>query len=558
VRSAVAVATTAVVLVALTAALHAPVLADLSNLRILGAFHDGHVWAFDRIAHLITGEEPWSRTTAMAAFPGKLDIRYLAWVPALLALPFRPLLGPLGAYNAVVLLSPALAGLAAWGLFRKALDADAWTAGAGAVTYALCPFALGNLANGQTEKASHWLLPLFLWALTALLEGPGWILPSLGLVLATLAAAFTEPTLTLLVPLAAACQGVAALVGARGRRGPVLARLLVASALAAAALAPAWRYYTGPAVPDASTLNPGPEFSADVLPDPPPIAQPEDTFLGRGRRETNPELCNHVTYLGLPLLAAALVLSARRRRGWGLALAWAVTGTLVAFGPHLASGGQYVRWHGQTLRMPAWILESLHYPLRDAGMWYRVILLGSLGLSAALATGTTFQRRRWIGILLAWALALASVADGVHATWGLWPRPVARVPGRALLAQMASDPHPGGVIDLPMDTDTYGNGVHLVSAVFHGRPTTSLAAHTRVAEMPNLSKVWKDVEEATVTGQPDLTRAALCRRGYRYVVWRPNLRSFGRELSAWTAILGSPRTEDGTRIWILDDLEPAP
>lgn len=530
--------------------LHQGVLGDPAHLRILGAFHDGHVWAFDRMARGILGQEPLGLTTPMAAFPGRLDIRYIAWVPALLALPFRPFLGPLGAYNVVVLLSPALAALAAWGLFRRVLRANPWTAAISSLAWAFCPFILGNLANGQTEKASHWLLPLFLWALGAFLEGPAWVLPGLALVLATWMAAFTEPTLTLLLPLAAVCQG-AWWVWVAPKRPMALLRLVLAAMLAMAALAPAWAYYMGPPVEGASVLNPGPEFSGDILPDPPPVATFGDTFLGTGRREINPALCNHITYLGLPLLATLLVLGWRRARGRGLVLAWFLTGTVLAFGPRLAWDGQWVRVDGRHLLLPAALLDLAGYPLKQAGMYYRVILLGSLGLAGLLATSTTWIRRPWVGVALAWILGVGAVADGVRATRPLWPRPVAAVPAASLLERMGQDPVPGAVLDLPMETDTWGNGLHLLSAVLHGRATTALAAHTRISDTPNLARVSEDLSAAFVAGDSEGTRSRLHERGYRYVVWRTQPRSFGRGLPGWTTVLGTPMVEDGVRYWVL-------
>lgn len=529
-------------LVLITAALHAPLLHDIRGLRVLGAFHDGHVWAFDRIAHIVTLQEPLALTTSLAAFPGSLDIRYLAWVPALLALPFRPLLGPLGAYNAVVILSPALAGLAAWLLFQRVSIAGPWTAAGASLSYALCPFALGNMANGQTEKLSHWLLPLSLWALCRFVESaPRWS-SILLLVLTIWAAAFTEPTLTLILPVASLALGVWILGSAdASERRQKLLRLLLAALIAALALLPAWLYYHGAPVPGASVLQPGPEFSGDLLPDPPPVALLGETFLGSARRETNPALCNHVTYLGLPLILVAGILSLRRFPGRGLGLAWGVLGTVLAFGPRLAHNGRWFQIEGGSLWLPAHLLDLAQYPLEQSGMYYRFILLGSLGLGGLLAGGLSGSRRAWIGALLAWILGLGAVADGVRATAPLWPRPVAAIPGAESLREMAQDPLPGAVLDLPMETDTHGNGLHLLSAVLHGRPTTALAAHTRIAETPNLHAIEADLQASIVAGDTDATRALLYRRGYRYVVWRPGLSSFGRDLAGWSRLLGLPR-----------------
>lgn len=541
---------------AVAAWLHRPMLADPAGMHLLGAFHDGHVWGFDRIAHLITGQEPFELSTPAAAFPGRADVRLLAWIPAIFVTPLNLVAGPLVAYNAAVLLTPVLSALGAWLLFRRLTGGRSWVAAAAALSYALCPFALGSLANGQVEKANHWVLPLFCWSLWRILQD-GCGVRNVGiLVLVTMAGVFTEPTLALLLPFAAVAQAFHALVVAPSPRLPVLGRSVAAAGLAACALLPAWLYFTGAPQEGATALEPGTEHPALELPRPSPLAQPEELLWAPAHLEQNPELANHVTYLGLALFLAATVLSVRRFPARGLAWAWVGLGVLLALGPRLASGGQYVLSDGRALRLPAWILEQAGYPLAVGGMYYRAVALASLGLSSLLAGGASVVGARRpgrvdlpVGAAVAWVVCALALADGIHATARLWPRPAAPVPGRALLQELAGDSTPGAVLDLPLETDTTGNGAHLLAAVFHRRPTTALASHTRVEHLGNLARVEASVQEAARLGGPAAARSALLASGYRCAIWRSGIRSYGRERSGWTAILGNPVAVDGLFYW---------
>ena len=78
-----------VVAVAVTLALLGVVPWELRHQRLVGAFHDGHVWAFDHLARMLVGLEPLSGQTSRIGYPGPVLGRFIGWVPALLAAPRR-------------------------------------------------------------------------------------------------------------------------------------------------------------------------------------------------------------------------------------------------------------------------------------------------------------------------------------------------------------------------------------------------------------------------------------------------------------------------------------
>ena len=108
-----AVATLVLVAVVITSLLHWPLPLQLNSAEVHAHFHGSHVWCFDHIVAMLTGAEPFEHHTRRIGFPESVQLRFIAWVPALASAPLRLFLGPLGAYNFALLLSPAFSALAA-------------------------------------------------------------------------------------------------------------------------------------------------------------------------------------------------------------------------------------------------------------------------------------------------------------------------------------------------------------------------------------------------------------------------------------------------------------
>ncbi len=539
----------AVVAALVMAALLWPIPLELRSRRLDGAFFDGHVWCFDHIYRMLIGQAPWSLTTDRMGFPDPTEIRFIGWIPGLAAAALRPLLGPLGSLNAVVLLSPVAAALAAWALARRALSVPSWIAAAAALTYGLCPYALGSVSNGQIAKFSHWVLPLVLLAFAELVHGRRKVLGGTGLVLATVACSFTSPSMTLFVPFATGLWGVWAILDRRGARPRTALLAGAALALTALSMLPAWRYYAGGIGDD--SFAPGAHLEDGHVPlAAPPMARPADILLGTTPRQVNPELSSHVTYLGLPLLLATLPLSFRRFRGRSLAWALVAVGVVVALGPRLAEGEAYVTLGGRHLAMPAALLDRAGYPLAVSGMYYRSIVVASLGLCLVLGAGLGRLAPRW-AIPLAWVLAAVGIADGVRATGELWPCPSQPYSDREALTEIAADPTPGAVLDFPMETGSYGNGLHMLAAVFHGRPTTALLKITNLESDPALSSVDFQLIVAAAAGSPQHARTSLRAKGYSHVVYRTDVRDLGGSSARLEAIFGPPMRRGKLLIWPL-------
>jgi len=546
--NAAALAVAAVVATVVTAALHRPLLDELTTARAGTAFHDGHIWAFDHISRMLLGDRPLSQLTDAIGYPATVRAPAIAWLPALAAAPLNPLLGPLGAYNLVVLLSPAVAVLAMAGMLRHLTRCHPWIAAAGGLAFALCPYALGCLASGQTAKFQHWLVPLYLWMLSAGIRGPRWPLALAAAGIVALATGFTSPSTAVLLPLLAFPWAVIVALKAPRPRLPSLLRALAVLAVTAACLLPAQRYY--------GNLRHGIHPSAfepgianwDRLSTPAPVAQPEGVSLGRGGLAWDVHQTSHVTYLGLPLLAAMILLSLRRFRGRGLAWTAVGVGVIVAIGPYLISGGAFVEVGGNRLALPARLLEVVGYPLARTGTYYRAVLLASVGLSLALAGGLSTRRAGWM-ILAAWAVALLQVGDGWRVTRSLWPRPAEPIEGRLALEQMRDDPVAGAVFDLPLEAGTYEGGVAMLASVVHRRPTTALPRQSK-RYLPRVDALARNLETALAAGSVE-GRGQLADLGFRYVVLRPWLTDEGTRERLVTG-LGSPDLDGDILVWTLD------
>ncbi|MCB9760621.1 MAG: hypothetical protein H6739_12335 [Alphaproteobacteria bacterium] len=533
----------ALVATAVTLALHHPVLPLARTHVPVSAFHPGHVFIFDHIARMVTGDAPWSLVTERLAYPVGAELRPIAWVPALLTLPFRPLLGPIGAYNAVVWMSPALSALAAWGLIRRLTGAGPLAAAGAALPFALSPFALGCLASGQTAKVQLWALALPLWAASVALERPRLGLPLLaGTVVA---ASFTSPSLTLQLPFA---LGLVALGGlSLGWRGA--ARGAGALGVAALSMLPAYLFFravTGGHDPDGPVQALQPALRPTLMEDiGNAIARLRATLLPFPELPVEPTDTAHLTVLPWPILVVALLALPWSRKGRWIGLGLAIAGFLLASGEYLWWAEGFVEVGGHLLGLPALYLGRLGYPLSDSGMYYRAIATTTLGLSILLAAAAARVGGRR-GALLAVLVGLAATAEAVRVTAPLWPRaPYAPIPA-ALAARMAEDPVPGAVLDLPMEH--HGNHAegYMLAAVQHGRATIGAPLLLRPEDLPHLAALERDVVAALEAEDPD---AALRALGFRYVVWHPIGWDGGPGEADVAAALGPGTLEEGVRWW---------
>ncbi len=514
-----------------------------------GFFGGGHVWVMDHVAAMLFGERDWSFATDRIGWPRAVELRPLALVPTLLSAPLQRLVGPIATYNVVLVVSFGAAAVGGHALFR-ALGAARWTAAAGAVTYALCPFALGALSSGQLAKIQHWTLALLL--LTWVRAARGSLLWALAAVPVAAALAFTAPTMALWAPLGGALllAGVAMEQARAGWRpalvGLALASLALGATGAVLVLARGW---FEPALPQVDqAFVPAVRLAGGRVDELLPVATLEALLWGPAEPErADWRTVTHVAALGAPALLGGLVLGAWKAEWRGPLLGVALSGALLALGPVLRTEEGPVVLGGMNLSLPAAALDAVGYPTARSGMYYRAALLGSLGLAGLLAGGCARLRG---GVAVAWLVAALQVGHAVHMTDFLWRRPVRSVPGLALLDALATDPRPGAVLHLPARVDDGVGSLHLLVAAVHGRATTALPRN--MERNPRTDAVLDLLSDAASLGGERGT-ALLRARGVRAVVWLEGLqvRPGEADRAALEALLGPGRTADGLVLWMV-------
>jgi hypothetical protein len=459
-------------------------------------FGASHAWTGEHLWLALTRGDPL-HVTASAGYPWQRSARFIGWLPLLAALPLRALLGPIAAFNITLLLALPLSSLAAWPLLRRWGGAGPWVTAAGCVAFALCPFALGTLTSGELPKLCIGLVPLTLYALDRARSqerGAGWLLATSALAAVTV---FTSPTFGLFLPLVAV--GLLLWDAWKHKRWR---RPLACGAAVAAGLLPALLYYRELEGHVWRSLHmPAQSFGLQaVLPDPHPSASLVDLLIGLPGEVTGPWSMRHVAYLGSVTVVLLALLAWRngRRPGRGVALALLLAGGLLALGPQL-----YPVDAMSPVPLPATLLSWLRYPLARSGMFYRLALLGSLGLALWLVVETARRPR------LVWLLLAVQIGDGIRAS-APWPLAVQPIEGRRLLLELRGED--GAVLELP-----YGGGLvpsqqGLLRASLHGRPTTSLPRMFLPSEQAVLRPMWSRAMDG------DDPSAKLQRMGVRHVI----------------------------------------
>ncbi len=569
---------TALVVVVL-AALHGPMFTDPGSWLGGGSFHASHVWCFDHIARMLGGDAPFVETTDRIGYPNQVDVRFIAWVPALIAAPLNPLVGPLAAYNLSMVASCGLAVPFVALLARRCVGASWASSAAAGALYALSPPLVGALANGQTCKAQIWTVPAVLLAIHVAARARS-VRTALGAlcitVVTALAAAFTEPTYCLVMALVLPFWGLAA--GLQGARTPVarvsgVARAIVACALTAACFVVASRYYD---VPEAtSAFLPSRRLSGVGVVNQLQQQVSLDVLLGLAASRFTTTGTVHIGYVGIPALVAVAVAGWRTR---ARALVWVlpllIVGIALSLGEFLSVGDAYVMQEGRRFALPAASLAELGFPLARSGQYYRALVLAWLGVALAVAalggraaregapapaetaesvTSPTEPRHRF----RSWAAHLPVVTalllglEGLRVTAGAWPFPVERDDGHALWARMAEDPVPGAILDLPLQIGNRSLGVNMMAGAFAGRAVPALPIWSPLAEHPGFRKSVAPIVERLRTGQPDAARATLAAAGYRYVVYRTHRPAQGPSFEEVTASLGPPERDGPFAVWVI-------
>ena len=494
-KRALPVLAAAGVVLAVCGALWWPVPLSLDSMRVHTAFADSHVWVLAQVV----GEG----ADCAAGYPRTLSMRPIAWVPLLVAAVLRPVLGTLGAMNAVQLLSLPVSGLVAGVWLHKATQVDRWTAGVLGACWALSPTFLATLATGEISNTQGWLLPGFL--LAASVEGAR---RYLAMAAVAVSAAMTSPYYALALPLIAVIHELRRLWIHRRWTDSLVG--LVATAVG---LLPAWFFY-GSSDADGRHSLFRPARQLDVspieLPTPPPVAQLEDLIWQTQAAPGSDSETVHVVTLGLAMVALGLwgAWMGKGRPGYKAGMALFLGGVVAALGPVLYLGGVLRGVGPLPIPLPVSLLEAIGWPTRQGGLYFRYAVVAGLGLSAL--GGLALKDRRH-SVFIAVGVLVLQVAQGVWASGPWTDRARTSIAGRAGLERLAG--RDGAVLELPVQGvgSAWLGQPALLRAVIHGRPTTSLPRDDPRGGV----RVRQQLSEAMRAAD---SRAVLRSHGYRLMV----------------------------------------
>ena len=564
--------------VALAVTLTWPVALHPASLVVGHPGNDGwnHIWGYWWVAEsLLSGD--WPDQTGLLAWPRGGTLWFIDTVQVLLSLPIQLLTSPVVAYNVVMIVGLAFAGFAAWLLCRE-LSRDAVAAGVALVLYGASPHLLGQAYNGISETVCAGWLPFTLWGLLRVLERPTWpravlLGVSAGLCMLT----------SWYYGLFAALGGLVILATRAGTRAflvdwrAALPRLGVSVGLAGALVAPGFGAFRSSLGADDAIVSRDPEFVWNSL-----IYHNITDLMAffRPGRLPSPDLyALHgeeliiVIYLGwVGLALAAVAFIATRRQRQFAAWAWLML-LFFAFslGPYLNVGGDYLELFERRIPLPFLalfeafpIFDRISHPFRFVvGVSLGLAVLATHGLRHLLRTRPLPQRIAVVGALSLAALLEFAVASPAHLPV---PTADARIP--PAYAEMATDPVPGAVLDLPLTVPNLERAIYVWYQAGHRRPVPwGLNDPMPGPLLENRLLVTLMRLEATRarTLPSDLplldllaSGRALARQGYRYVVLHEDLYpSFKRDqaVAVLSGVYGEPEAwpDDGLLVWTLPE-----
>ena len=197
----------------------------------------------------------------------------------------------------------------------------------------------------------------------------------------------------------------------------------------------------------------------------------------------------HTTYLGYGILLLALL---GLLRGRGASLWWATAGVfvLLSAGPHLCISGDPVVVAGTRIPMPGLLLYKV-IPGFDVTMRhaYRYVAMAHLALAVLAGLGL-----HWLLGLLRGAARHATAVVLVPGAVGLcllevlavgpapYPIPMTTLEVPAIYEQLAADPRPFAILELPHADDLNYLQPYLYYQTVHGKPMIDGAVHSRLTK----------------------------------------------------------------------------
>lgn len=406
-----------------------------------------HAWGYFYVAHQL-GEGSLLQTTLAGGPDGGL-LWFIDTPGALATLPLTWLFGPAVAYNTVLVVRVALAGIAAWCL-AKELGATQTGALVGGVAYMTTPFLMCELANGISEVCATQWVCFALWAAARACRTwsrRDFLLLGLfgGL---TAAVSFYQGLAGALAIGALFAWKLPSRWRREGRPPGLLLNLVLSGVVAVVLLLPVWMAFKGSLDGDSALIKRGMELDLALLAhnavDPRVFFWPGD-FQSVDLAGIYGEPFVHTGYLrwSVVLLAGFGAWKASGARGWWAVGLW---GLVLGMGSYLWFDGDWVKANGRVLALP---FEWLRMALPQIAITHPLRLsLPAQAIFCALAgVGASHLPRARIASAIAGGLV---VVEGLFGSSAAWPIPTSS----AVVPSYYSDVGDGMVLDLPAEVGT--------------------------------------------------------------------------------------------------------
>ena len=347
-----------------------------------------YLWFLRWTPHALgAGQNPFYTTAINHPLGVNLAWNTQMFLPGVLLAPITAWLGPIAAYNTMVTLALALDGWCAYLLARRFVVSVPAALAAGAL-YELSP-ALLVQALGHGNQVIAVTPPLVGLLLDDVMHRRRSPLRCglLGGLLGTMQLYVSEEMLATTAVLAAVVLLVAGLLrrdGVRELLRPVLVTVATAALVTAVLSLPLLAEQFAGARTVSGAIQPGDTYVVDALEPLVPTAaielQPPGSDTVTARFTGN--LTEAGGYVGLPLLAAAIVIAVRRRRSPTVRVIGisTVAAAVLSLGPHLHVAGTVT-----PVPLPWWLIERL--PLLGNALPERLAVDTMLGIALIAAIG---------------------------------------------------------------------------------------------------------------------------------------------------------------------------
>jgi hypothetical protein len=533
-----------------------------------------HVWGYWWVAEAVT-QGQWPQWTELLSYPDGGTLYFIDTVQALIATPIYMLVGPAMAFNLVIMFGFALSAWGAW-LLAHRLTGDPVCSGIAMVIYGASPHLLGQAYNGISETVCAGWLPIALWSLLHFLDRPNWR-RALGL-----GAAMAMTMLTSWYYGLFAVIATAVILGWRALR-QVWIQPWVRSLIRLTGAAVTGLLLVGPLLavfrasldaPDALVTR-DPEFVAasllyhnitDIIAFFEPTKVPSPDLLAMYGEEL--VIVIYLGWVGLFLLGYAL-LATRRHREFGPWIWLGVFFFVFSLGPYLNMFGGMVEVDGRRIPLPFLPLFDALPLFSRISHPFRFVVGVSLAVSLVAAHGLRHMTRhssqsRRVALVL--SFSVLALVEFRYASPATLPVPVSDAVIPKAYTEMANDPEPGAVLDLPMAVPNLERAVYVWYQTEHGRPVpwglNDPMPETLLKNRLTATLIRFEAHRSgsMPPGLPELDLVigsrALARQGYRYIVLHedlyPNFKLQQVE-AVLTGLFGAPRRHpaDGLQVYTL-------